>query len=111
MSTNTEFKCKNCGKCCGPVPFSPTDRIAIKKYLATLDSVYLAQLRLQQRDPLTCQYRDNERRICVIHPVRPELCKMQGFYEGLPCPYQPEFATEAREAGYKRLVMKGAIEG
>ena len=27
----------------------------------------------------------------------------QGYYEGLPCPHQPQFATKSREEGHKRL--------
>jgi Fe-S-cluster containining protein len=38
---------------------------------------------------VTCPYVENDR--CVIYPVRPLICRLQGVAEKLPCPYiKPE---------------------
>jgi len=97
------FQCRNCGECCGPVPFTKYDQARITKYLIGLGLKYLEKLQKQKREPLTCQYRDVEAKKCAIYPVRPEICRMQGYYEGLACPRQPQFATKSKEEGTKRL--------
>ena len=97
------FQCRNCGECCGPVPFSQSDIIRINAYLHEQGKEEFERMKSQKRPPLTCQFRDIEKRRCFIHPVRPEICRMQGYYEGLPCPHQPHFATKSREEGCKRL--------
>ena len=98
------FQCRNCGQCCGPVPFSRYDKAIIINYLINnLGIDYLEKLKSQKREPLTCEYRDIEAKKCAIYPVRTEICRMQGYYEGLPCPHQPQFATKSREEGHKRL--------
>ena len=73
------FQCKNCGQCCGPVPFSRYDKALIINYLINnLGIDYLEKLKSQKREPLTCEYRDIEAKKCAIYPVRPEICRMQG---------------------------------
>jgi Fe-S-cluster containining protein len=38
---------------------------------------------------VTCPYVENDR--CMIYPVRPLICRLQGLAEKLPCPYiKPE---------------------
>jgi len=99
------FQCRNCGACCGPVPFTRYDRAKIITYLITRFGIdYLEKLHSQEREPLTCEYRDIEARKCAIHPVRPEICRMMGFYKGLECPHQPQFAMKSRDEGKKRLL-------
>ncbi len=97
------FQCRNCGECCGPIPFTPKDKERIIDFLVQTDTAEIARVRNQKRPPLTCQFRDMEKKNCFIHPVRPEICKMQGYYIGLECPHQPQFATKGKEEGHKRL--------
>jgi Fe-S-cluster containining protein len=87
------------------VPFTKYDRARITKYLIELGLEYLEKLQGQKRELLTCQYRDIENKKCAIHPVRPEICRMQGYYKGLECPHQPQFANKTREEGMKRLII------
>jgi len=104
MTTQTiAFQCRNCGQCCGPVPFAGTDRVRIEEYLIHQGLEELERIKSQKRPPLTCQFRDMEKKNCFIYPVRPEICKMQGYYIGLECPHQPQFATKGKEEGHKRL--------
>ena len=97
------FQCRNCGDCCGPVPFSDFDKARIRKYLAKAGEAECKRLESQERPPLTCKYRDVEKGNCFIWPVRPEICRMFGFYEGLVCSHQPQFAVRSRAEGYQRL--------
>lgn len=102
------FQCRNCGLCCGPVPFSAEDKKRAINYLLQMDKAEMERCREQlkardKNDFLTCGYRDVEKRRCFIHPVRPEICRMMGYYEGLACPHQPQFATKSKEEGWGRL--------
>lgn len=98
------FECRNCGDCCGPVPFSELDKIMIKKHLAKMGEQECKRLEGQKKPPLVCKYRDMDKNNCFIWPVRPEICRMFGLYEGLVCPHQPQFAIRSRQEGYKRLI-------
>ena len=42
-------------------------------------------------------------RLCPRCGLSLEYISEQGYYEGLPCPHQPQFATKSREEGNKRL--------
>ncbi len=99
------FQCRNCGQCCGLMYFPPTDKKRINHYLKTeVSEAEYERVMSQMRGPLTCKYRDKEKKKCLIYPVRPEICKMQGHYEGLSCPHQPQFATKSRKEGHDRLL-------
>lgn len=101
------FKCDNTGECCGPVPLNELELNRIRKYLQRMPIAKRERLKNQQRPPLTCMFRDMENNQCGIYTMRPEICKMFGFYEGMVCPRNPEHATINREEGNKRLRPDG----
>ncbi|WP_323368642.1 YkgJ family cysteine cluster protein [Radiobacillus deserti] len=51
------------------------------------------QLRNQQRYYGTCIFYDLDQNRCGIYSSRPEICKMFGLSEQLPCFRKPELAT------------------
>lgn len=97
------FECQYCGKCCGPIPVTIKELAKIKRATKQMDESEVERLRNQKRGSLTCPLRDVENKRCSIWEHRPEICRMQGFYVGLVCPNNREYATGSREDGRKRL--------
>jgi len=98
-----KFNCTNCGFCCGPVPITEREFARIKKFVKKLPLADICRLKGQKRDSLSCIFRDEENGKCTIYPVRQDICKMFGFYEGMVCPNNPEHATRSRKSGYSRI--------
>ena len=81
-----EFRCHNCGECCGPVPFSQSELLSIMDVLRKMPREATEGLAAQQRGELTCMFRDMKAQCCAVYSARPLLCRMFGLYEGLVCP-------------------------
>ena len=71
-------KCTGCGSCCSNVLPMTEDEIAtIRKYIK--------KHRIKERRhnyptatptmDMTCPFRDNDKKICTIYEVRPEICR------------------------------------
>ena len=71
-------KCSGCGNCCSNLlPMSRKEIDAIRKYIkkhGIKESRHLFPLKEQAFD-LTCPFRSNDKGICTIYEVRPEICK------------------------------------
>jgi uncharacterized protein len=109
--TTKPFNCSNCGDCCGPVSVNNLELNRIKKTLSRMPKNKLDRLKNQKRDSMTCMFRDVERNECGIYAMRPEICKMFGFNEGMVCPRNPEHATISRKEGVQRLTKGGKQAG
>lgn len=70
-------KCSNCGECCSDVlPLSEKEINNIRKYIKQHNIQEMRHLSvLDTRLDLTCPFRDNENKKCVIYEVRPDICK------------------------------------
>lgn len=69
-----EFICKNCGKCCGPVPVNKEEINRIQKYLAKRPKI---KKEVQSKElSVTCVFRDEITQKCLIYPCRPRICKL-----------------------------------
>jgi len=97
------FDCTNCGLCCGPVPVTELELKKIKKTVKEMPFATIYKLKAQKRGPLECMFRDIEDDKCTIYNARPDICKMFGFYEGMVCPNNPEYATRSMKDGHKRI--------
>lgn len=87
--------CKGCkGLCCGPVPVTDSELKKIKRKIKSMPPKIRLQLENQKRYYGTCIFYDLTNDRCGIHSVRPEICRMFGFYEGLACFRKPELATK-----------------
>lgn len=73
--------CTNCGECCGLVPASQAEINTIRNYIATHNISPI-----QYKDKVTCPFRDNEAKKCLIYPVRPTICRLMGVVKGMYCP-------------------------
>jgi hypothetical protein len=79
------FRCKpGCSACCGPVPFSRTERgrIPDKRTAVGIDCPYSGP------------------RGCAIYEKRPFMCRLFGAAASLPCPFgcRPDRMLSAEEA-------------
>lgn len=73
--------CTNCGECCGLVPASKVEINTIRNYIATHGISPI-----KHKDKVTCPFRDNEAKKCLIYPVRPTICRLMGVVKGMSCP-------------------------
>lgn len=90
------FPCKeHCSECCGPIRWSDVEDTNIRNYLGERGMEYRS-VRIAPGDILkavtsgdysgvTCPYVENDR--CLIYPVRPLICRLQGVVEKMPCPH------------------------
>ncbi len=69
-----DFSCKNCGKCCGPVPITPHEVRKIEKYLAKRPSI--KRKAASKTFSINCVFRDEVTKSCMIYPCRPKICKI-----------------------------------
>ncbi|HWO77394.1 MAG TPA: YkgJ family cysteine cluster protein [Bacillus sp. (in: firmicutes)] len=90
--------CLGCkGLCCGPVPVTENELKRIKKKIKTMPSKIRSELESQNRYFGTCIFYDINNDRCGIHSVRPEICRMFGYYKELVCFRNPELATKNME--------------
>lgn len=68
-------KCSSCGQCCGNLlPLSDKEVKAIKQYIRKHN------IREQRHNvavgvDMTCHFRDEANRKCLIYEIRPEICR------------------------------------
>ena len=68
-------KCSNCGECCSDLlPLSDEEVIKIKKYIKKHHIKEQRHNFLQGVD-LTCPFRDEANKKCLIYDIRPAICK------------------------------------
>lgn len=67
----------NCGECCGVVPCTQGEFVAVEAYAMENGLTPVAQ-------GLTCPWYQNGG--CAVHPVRPAVCRLFGHVPQLECP-------------------------
>lgn len=79
-----EFKCRNCHQCCGPIIWFEPEELLIKKYLDTQNITRIVwTLNEFKQNKMKCPYLKNDK--CIIYPVRPIVCRLQGNISELKC--------------------------
>lgn len=101
------FQCENCSACCGPVPVSRNELKKIQQYIKKMPK-RLEKLKEQSRGPLACMFVDKDTNKCAIYSVRPTICRMYGYYQGMACFTNPEYATKSKAEGNKMLGLDKA---
>ncbi|PLS17397.1 YkgJ family cysteine cluster protein [Bacillus sp. M6-12] len=87
--------CNGCkGLCCGPVPVTASELKKIKKKIKLMPLKKRLELENQKRYYGTCIFYDIDKDQCGIHIVRPEICRMFGYYKELVCFRKPEMAKK-----------------
>lgn len=72
--------CTNCGRCCGLIPATPDEIKEIRAYVSK-HKIKAVNIR-----KMTCPFRDDKKKICLIYPVRPMICRLMGVVKGMECP-------------------------
>lgn len=71
-------KCSGCGNCCSNLlPMSQKEVDAIRRYIkkhGIKECRHLLPVAKPALD-MTCPFRDNDKKSCMIYEVRPEICK------------------------------------
>jgi len=79
-----DFECKHCHKCCGPIIWFEPEEILIRDYMVSHDIDYILWSTDQfKNNGMRCPYIRNDR--CIIYPVRPIVCRLQGNILDMPC--------------------------
>lgn len=69
-------KCSNCGQCCSDLlPMTQREVKEIHRYLKK-HPVKEHRSTVTDRYDFTCPFRNNEKQICEIYEVRPEICRV-----------------------------------
>lgn len=81
-----DFECKHCHKCCGPIIWFKPEEILIRDFIKSNDVEYIVWSTQQfKNNGMRCPYIKNDR--CIIYPVRPIVCRLQGNLSDMPCEY------------------------
>lgn len=84
LNIPTHKTCKNCGECCGVIPANDAEIQEIRNYLEKHPDIRALAIEQSGR-ALSCPFRDEEKRRCVIYPVRPMICRLCGISHGMKC--------------------------
>lgn len=71
-------ECSNCGQCCSDLlPLNNIEIKRIKEYIRKHNIKECKHLSILVKNPLdlTCPFRDNKNKKCLIYEVRPEICR------------------------------------
>lgn len=74
MQKCQEFKCRNCGECCGAIPIRRDDRNKIRIYL--LKHPEVAEFAMNKPFSEKCVFRNDTDGKCMIYECRPEVCRL-----------------------------------
>jgi len=79
------FDCKRCGKCCGPIVWFKPEDLVIQEFMKQHGIEHVIwSMDDYEKNGFHCPYW-NEKKGCLIYPVRPFICRMQGLSNDLPC--------------------------
>lgn len=83
-------ECSSCGECCsGVLPLSRAEVDRIKRYI-TQNPVEEQWHMGRMGFDMTCPFRDERERVCLIYPVRPDICA------SFMCNHTPEDILRAK---------------
>ncbi len=79
------FDCKHCQKCSNPIFWFYPEELNIRSYLKQNHLPYLTYSDEEFKQyKMRCPYLKQDR--CIIYPVRPIVCRLQGLIPELYCP-------------------------
>lgn len=83
-SSIQNFPCKQCHKCCGPIIWFEPEELLIRDYLEKNKIKRIIWTKKQfEKNHMRCPYLIDDR--CIIYPVRPIVCRLQGNISELIC--------------------------
>ncbi len=79
------FECKHCQRCSNPIFWFYPEEINIRTYLKHYQLPYMTYSEEEfKQNHMKCPYLTKNR--CLIYPVRPIICRLQGTIPDLYCP-------------------------
>jgi len=79
-----DFECQHCHQCCGPVVWFEPEEILISDYLQKQGIKRILWTKEEfEQNHMRCPYLVDDR--CIIYPVRPIVCRLQGNISELKC--------------------------
>ena len=106
-STIPEMECKKgCKMCCGLIRWFPVENENIQRYMDknNIENVHWSIEQYAEND-FICPYCKNNR--CIIYPVRPVVCRLQGHISKLPCPHKNTFDLSTQKGD---MIMRTVVE-
>ena len=94
-SSIQNFPCKHCHKCCGPIIWFEPEELLIKRYLEKNKINRIVWTKEEfEKNKMECPYLIDDK--CIIYPVRPIVCRLQGNISELRCvfPNNSTFTSE-----------------
>ena len=83
-SSIQNFPCKQCHKCCGPIIWFEPEELLIRDYLEKNKIKRIVWTKEEfEKNHMRCPYIIDDR--CIIYPVRPIVCRLQGEISELKC--------------------------
>lgn len=80
--------CSRCGECCSEfLPLDSKEIEEIEKYIRT----HKVKIHNKEKNNFRCPFRNDEKKICEIYKVRPQICKV------FKCDTKPEEAFKRRD--------------
>jgi Fe-S-cluster containining protein len=99
------FICKkNCGECCGPVPFEidiwekHKHKIKEKIFTEVINGKVIPIV-------IQCPFLDSNKQ-CIIYEDRPDVCKQYGLVDDLLCPYIKPNGNKRTEVKTKQMLRQ-----
>jgi Fe-S-cluster containining protein len=78
------FNCKHCHQCCGPIIWFEPEELFIRDYLEKNKIKRIVWTKEEfEKNHMRCPYIIDDR--CIIYPVRPIVCRLQGNISELKC--------------------------
>lgn len=86
------FGCKHCHECCGPIVWFKPEEIIIRDYMKIHGIDYVVWSTEEfKNNGMRCPYIKNDR--CIIYPVRPIVCRLQGNALDMPCKHNAKLMS------------------
>ena len=85
-STIPEIKCQHCNMCCGPIIWFEPEETLIREYMKRKKIKRIVWTTEEfKKNNMKCPYLIKDR--CIIYPVRPMVCRLQGNIIELRCKF------------------------
>jgi Fe-S-cluster containining protein len=98
-STIPDFNCMHCHNCCGPIIWYEPEDILIRDYMKKHNIQRISWTMGEfKKNNMKCPYIKDDR--CIIYPVRPIVCRLQGNISELKCKFSNK----------NQLVLKEKLE-
>ncbi|MDG6228495.1 MAG: YkgJ family cysteine cluster protein [Candidatus Thermoplasmatota archaeon] len=90
------MNCSHCHSCCGPIFWFEPEEILIRSYLKEhhLDYIQLTHEEFE-KNGMHCPYLSKNG--CLIYPVRPIVCRLQGVTQELLCSHNTKSLMSAED--------------